>query len=290
MNGYRNREWYYKGRMLKCESSQYWSYQSLHSYSEHKNPGLRQLLVDRGYAFGSGMTRAALLACLKRSDSGLLSYTGRANSELRDFIQQRRLETNFKQGNIGTRTELVQLLNAADEDPRFHRFMELPAEIRGIVYRFYLDEPKKRLLTPKQPPLLSTNRLIREEALPLFYSKYAFAVQVVFSTGFLRPLQANIAPESLQWLQCTHADNLAMIRNLHVLVMLESHLPRFRRVLNPGSGCIGSVFQWYGKAKDAWEATGVMVLRFAGARSGRKLRMEDFLLLREEILRMSKTG
>jgi hypothetical protein len=119
----------------------------------------------------------SLLQSLARSLPG---YERCKTAELRLFARQRRL-TDITDIDIATATrqDLAKALRLADQNPSFHRFLELPSELRTSIYTFYCasfaDEP---LTLPTYPPLARTNRQLLEEVLPVFYSSCTFAVNL----------------------------------------------------------------------------------------------------------------
>lgn len=59
------------------------------------------------------------------------------------------------------------------------RFLDLPAELRSGIYAFAFEnerEDRIKISRFKQPPITQTSRLLRKEALPLFYSNSPFEI------------------------------------------------------------------------------------------------------------------
>lgn len=138
---------WYNNEKPKRPGKEYWLYENLHDYTNYTVEGLRGLLAARGYAIGSATTPKNLPVALKRSDLGLLSYTNRPNHELRELIQQRGLNKAFQSSHECNRTDLLKILNDADDDRRFHKlqFSRLKSEewctiitsrSSGTPYRF----------------------------------------------------------------------------------------------------------------------------------------------------------
>ena len=63
----------------------------------------------------------------------------------------------------------AQLEQADDEHNAFHRFLDLPPELRERVYtqffNSYFDDDNPKC----QPPISYASRTVRQEALPVFY-------------------------------------------------------------------------------------------------------------------------
>lgn len=99
-------------------------------------------------------------------------------AELRKFILLRRLGPPPKGASKRT---LISLLWDADDNPSFDRFTQLPPELRVRIYELMfqgshvhgLDEdlyPSHfNYALHSQPAITKTNRLLRKEALPVFY-------------------------------------------------------------------------------------------------------------------------
>lgn len=117
----------------------------------------------------------SLLQSLARS---LPDYEKCKTVELRLFAHQRRL-TNIPDISTATRQDLAKVLRLADQTPEFHRFLELPSELRTSIYTFYCSDFATEPLTlPTYPPLARTNNQLLEEVLPVFYNSCTFAVNL----------------------------------------------------------------------------------------------------------------
>ena len=151
-----------------------------------------------------------LLQSLARSLPG---YEKCKTAELRLFAQQRRL---------------AKALRSADQTPEFHRFLELPPELRTAIYTFYCadfaDEP---LVLPTYPPLARVNRQLREEVLPVFYSECTFALGLTASIPSDLQLAAagavggiphvlRMQRETTLFIKSLSMEHLCHIRNLEV--------------------------------------------------------------------------
>lgn len=94
-----------------------------------------------------------------------MSYVPYGNDEPREFIPARGIncEHVINKHKKGTRGELVQLLDDADQNPDFPHLMCLPAKIRNNIYRMHFAEFPQPLYAPTQPPLTLTSRQVRRE-------------------------------------------------------------------------------------------------------------------------------
>jgi len=112
---------------------------------------------------------------VQRCERGLLSYDAYSVEELTKFAEDR----GYYVVPPSTKKELVQLLEKADDDIKFEKVLELPAELRNRIYGAYFEAlgvlPQK--LT--QPPLCSVSRQIRAESLPVFYATATFQLRFV---------------------------------------------------------------------------------------------------------------
>lgn len=146
---------------------------------------------------------------MERSNSGKLSYGQFTNKELRDFMNSRGIVKNFGKGKIGKRSELIAELEREDDDPKFHHFIKLPAELRNMVYTYYYAEFKdKNLNCPQQPPLTVTSRQIRNEALPLFYASCLFEFRYFADHPAER---FRLPTEFCNWIHATKESDIARI-------------------------------------------------------------------------------
>ncbi|KAK3647820.1 hypothetical protein LTR56_007794 [Elasticomyces elasticus] len=85
-----------------------------------------------GIKFDPGCTLKRLEALWLRFTRGLLPYTTCSNSELRRFCQQRGL----KAIEGAMRESLISVLENADDEPVFERFLDLPPELRAIIFEY----------------------------------------------------------------------------------------------------------------------------------------------------------
>lgn len=99
-------------------------------------------------------------------------------AELRKFCLRRKLNSVPAKG--ASKQALISLLWDADDHASFSQFTELPAELRIRVYEYVLQDPHlhisykplprhKNYAIHRQPAITRTNRLLRKEALPIFY-------------------------------------------------------------------------------------------------------------------------
>jgi len=82
---------------------------------------------------------------------------------------------------IGSRLAYIVAYTYASQTPDKDApsaLLELPAELRNLIYEYTLTAPDRLVLTndtlPEQPALTRTCRQIRSECLPMFYEKNQF--------------------------------------------------------------------------------------------------------------------
>lgn len=126
---------------------------------------------------------------LNRQEKELMTYNNCSYEELLKFCVQRHIPVPEKKvpipssGSSGkpeeetesSKKELMRILMEADENRTFPRFTELPPEMRNLIYEFSYeffeeDSTPNEIRTP--PPIAQVSRLIRAEALPLFYHQH----------------------------------------------------------------------------------------------------------------------
>lgn len=115
------------------------------------------------------------------------------------------------------------------------RFTDLPPELRVRIYDYCLStntyvaiaplrrpDPSQAKRPSQYPPLVSVSRLIRSEALPLFYSRCTFLLD--FEASWRLPLRirvnqekvVNIGEHTRAWARCLSTKHLRHLRNLQL--------------------------------------------------------------------------
>ncbi|KAK3722723.1 hypothetical protein LTR37_002294 [Vermiconidia calcicola] len=160
---------------ISAALDRYWR---LDSYDELKVDGLKRVLSSRGfkYRFLDRSRRFELVRRLQRLGCGSPVYDKIPPGVLQKFIQQRGLKEVLLMGLSEKNRALVVTLEDADDQPKFHRFMDLPAELRSRIYDYYTASFPQVLRMPTQPPLARVSRQMRQEVLPVFYSRQTFTI------------------------------------------------------------------------------------------------------------------
>lgn len=161
-----------------------------------------------------------------RAERGLLIYDPCSTEDLRGFAQSRHLDlpTKIPPGRAG-KAVLIALLEDADEKATFP-LEKLPTELRLAVYGSYLEDLKFENTSPTQPPITQISKIVRKEALPLFYDIALFHLHLTFDmsmSGFLYggfALPAKLNP-SRRLFAYKHGPTVSQIRKLRVHVSME---------------------------------------------------------------------
>ncbi|KAK4549766.1 hypothetical protein LTR36_005067 [Oleoguttula mirabilis] len=165
--------------LMSNEGDRYWR---LGRFDRLTKAQLRPHLQAAGYPLKSNTDKPTMLHYGERIERNLLCYYPRTDAELRTFARDRRLSIDGGRGAYRKRA-MVEGLMAADDEQRFRRFLDLPPELRNEVYRWHMAAFPDGLLTPAQPPLTGTSRLVRRESLPLFHEDCRFDVRAAYFSG-----------------------------------------------------------------------------------------------------------
>ncbi len=128
------------------------------------------LFKTQGFLCPNSARSDRVQALADRFLQALMSYDGCSNGELTAFCKSRGIVTKTTQAK---EAELVQALEDADIDLRFEKFSDLPAELRVRIYKLHFDSLAGTGVG-EQPPITRVSRLLRKEALPVFYDASNF--------------------------------------------------------------------------------------------------------------------
>lgn len=142
--------------------------------SERKRMAVRYL-EERNIKVSRETTLERLADLVSRFERGCLNYTSYDANTLEGFAAARSLQ-DYGNGRLSKKA-LIGVLEHADDNARFERMLELPAELRVRIYEYYCLAlghsfalgPGYVPLEHRQPPLTLACRLLRQESLPLFY-------------------------------------------------------------------------------------------------------------------------
>ena len=170
---------------------------------------LKQKLKQHEYKIPSSGNKARLIEVMSRCQRGLMSYDGCQPKELSTFCTNRGIEIRSKL--MPKKRQLIATLEAADDQRGFHRFMDLPPELRVQIYTSYFSS-LGTVEQPTHPPITRVAHLVRKESLPLFYAVTRFTV------GWVRhiPSRHHVAKKKGEFFQNTSAEDISLIRNLSI--------------------------------------------------------------------------
>jgi hypothetical protein len=90
-----------------------------------------------------------------------------------------------------TQRDLIAILEEADKQPEFHRFMGMSPELRDMVYRFSFQNNNPTDLSrvcPKTPAICRLNHETRDETLPIFFRTTRLSIVVSAKPGRSKPM------------------------------------------------------------------------------------------------------
>nr|OQO18784.1 hypothetical protein B0A51_13756 [Rachicladosporium sp. CCFEE 5018] len=219
----------YVGRdPLMVENHKTWSYAA------------RDLLEKRSYSMPLTTRGPALQEMLERSERHLLHYENCTTAELCGFISVRALGRELAITPATPRSKLKSLLMAADDNLTFSRFIDLPPELREQICEHYFDEYEmdyKDMVKTKYlpnilvgpniawytefPPVVYCNRQLRQEVLPLYWSRLKIDVSLFADcNGSSRDSPTDVSwspPESHGFRLAHDTGMLSCIRSLCIL-------------------------------------------------------------------------
>lgn len=123
----------------------------------------------------------SLSGWLRRRELQLLDYDRCSSKELATFIRDRQIPifpvTAHEHANEANtqwpiRRRAIKALEDADHALSFHRFLDLPSELRNLVYELHFQDFPHALEVPAKPPIARTSQFVQRESLPLLYSNH----------------------------------------------------------------------------------------------------------------------
>ncbi|KAK5738255.1 hypothetical protein LTR17_006132 [Elasticomyces elasticus] len=171
---------------------QYWR---LSAFAVASKNDLLPFVNRGGYtALAKTITKDTVLGYAFRIECEQLCYFQCSDAELKRFVKDRGIDT--PEGRF-RRSAIIEVLEHADEELAFTKFLDLPPELRTIVYDYYLAVFPEVLRNPVQPPLTRVCRLLRTETLPMFYQRTTFQVRLSHAANdrsMVRKLELDIGP------------------------------------------------------------------------------------------------
>jgi len=150
-----------------------------------------------------------------RSQRGMRSYEGMSRKELENEVAQRRILLPDPCVTMGDLKEELEQYD--DEHNTFHRFLDLPPELRQRIYTEYFNTYDEDDNPKCQPPISYASRIVRREALPLLYECCAFALRTDHvHLPFDKPITDVLSPRSAAFIKSLSAPSLGYIRHLRL--------------------------------------------------------------------------
>ena len=189
----------------------YDNYWHLDPVGRRRKPELLEFLGKHGYPNKARFTISMLDPYAMRIARCQPCYFKCTDSELEKFFQDRTI--NLSSTKPVGREAHITTLTQLDREQQFGRFIDLPPELRNAIYEYYMADFPRRLTAPTQPPLTRTCRLMRSEALPIFYHQTSFVVDLGTYPDRLR-----LHPNATSFVSGLSETNCAWIRSLHFVV------------------------------------------------------------------------
>jgi hypothetical protein len=149
---------------------------------------------------------------------GLLNYKNCKVTELKGFFEARgiKLPTGRRY-----KVDFIAALQKADDEAKFTKFFDLPAELRSMVATKYMEDLPILPRLPHQPPLTLASSSLRIESLPLYYRDGTFNLSftttwdhlVLLRTG---PTLTTLHKDSVALLARIPAHSLGRVRKLRL--------------------------------------------------------------------------
>ena len=115
--------------------------------------------------------------CTARQDVAPTHRVGPGHTRCRSHLSQIMLQRSLKAAERLSRISLIQELEKADRNLQFD-FLGLPAEIREMVLKYICISSATIIHPQQQPAIARTCRLMRNEAMALYYSSNRFSIFV----------------------------------------------------------------------------------------------------------------
>lgn len=147
-----------------------------------------------------------------------------SRKELEHEVAQRRILLPDRWSTI--ENPKAQLERYDDEHNTFHRFLDLPPELRQRIYTECFNTYDEDDNPKCQPPISYTSRTVRREALPLFYGCCLFSIRAATGIrGELKPIGDGqnitdvLSSRSAAFMKSVCAHNLGRLRWLRLNIL-----------------------------------------------------------------------
>lgn len=194
-------------------------YWKLSPPGSRKGKDFKAALAEAQYHHLQSASKSRLIELYSRAQRGLTSYEACSKETLKTFCARRGLQISKPKSKKG---ELIQLLEKADDDQTFVRFMDLPPELRVHIYELSFKS-FGRLDYPAQPPITQVSRLLREESLPVFYKTCTFMITVPNPNLAGRSGNLSLSSSTRAFLDHTSDENLNTVRRIWLTGPVVDH-------------------------------------------------------------------
>ncbi|KAK4899335.1 hypothetical protein LTR49_027658 [Elasticomyces elasticus] len=189
---------------------QYWR---LSAFAVASKNDLLPFVNKGGYtALAKTITKDTVLGYAFRIECEQLCYFRCSDAELKRFVKDRGLDT--PEGRF-RRSAIIEVLEHADEELAFTKFLDLPPELRTIIYDYYLAVFPEVLRNPVQPPSTRVCRLLRTETLPMFYQRTTFQVRLSHGQYRTSP-RLHMVGDCADFVLSLAANDRSMVRKLEL--------------------------------------------------------------------------
>lgn len=132
--------------------------------------GIKRYLRARNFTAKSTLTHARGTELMTRFARGLMSYERYKISELKAMAKSRGV---LPYGNAKM-AEIIKILEDADEGEAFRHLLDLPPELRNLIYTYFFDWVEDLPTNARHPPITIASKQLHNETLPLFYARCTF--------------------------------------------------------------------------------------------------------------------
>lgn len=140
-------------------------------------------LDSKGISYKKSSTLTRIVHLYYRVQRGLLVFDKYSLTELERICVRRhhKLPDSLSKGKVAARKEIALHLETHDINNTFDKFLDLPAELRVMIYKCHLQDLEANAENPNhlwaQPPITKVSKLIRSETLDLFHNTCDFTLK-----------------------------------------------------------------------------------------------------------------
>jgi len=197
---------------------------------------------------------------MHESKSHHQEYANHTETDLHAMIVRRGLESQVE--DVHSRKQMLTTIIQYDRQT-FPRFLDLPSELRNMVYE-YASIANRDKVGPRAPPaIVRSSRLLRSEALPVFFDCNVFEIRL-WPSPFLRHYE--LMQNARRNLRLWTVDRVALLDEMRVTSYIHfsdasilSIVMRLHR--GPEPGCLMEHHKRQGatrsitEAEHAWDRT-----------------------------------